>query len=310
MKKFLLGSVCALAITGSAYAADYEPPQPHAQADDGLFYTGLIEAWGGWTFAEGDPDNGTVIDDEDHPALGGSARVNIPFSDNFSGQLDFDGEANLLNGDQIDDNYGHSFVGTGHLSLRDPSSHLIGVFGSIGVSSAGEDEQASMFVIGGEGQLYLGNFTLYTQAGFFTSDGEDNAGDDSIEDAVFVRAVGRAFLTPTSRLEVEGTVASGDIDPQGTADDSDPMWAWGARYEQQIGGIGGANMPLAWFIGYRGSYAENQSDNTDYTDHTAMVGLRFLFGAPSLQDNDRRGATLDTPWAIQRWVGYSLESLD
>ena len=306
MKKFLLGSFCALTMTWAAHAADFTPPPQ----DDGLLYTGLIEAWGGWTFANGDPDNNNVIDDDDHPALGGSGRVSIPFSDGFSGQLDVDGEANLLNGDEIDDNYGHTFWTTGHLSLRDPSSHLIGIFGSAGVSSAGEDEQVNVFVIGGEGQLYLGNFTFYGQGGFFTTDGENNNSEDGIEDAWFVRAVGRAFLSPTSRLEVEGTFASGDIEPNGTTDSSDPMWAWGARYEQQIGGLGAANMPLAWFVGYRGTYAENQSDDISYDDHTVMVGLRFLFGAPSLQDNDRRGATLDSPWAIQRWVGYSLESIE
>ena len=306
MKKILMGAVCALTMTGAVHAADFTPPPQ----DNGLFYTGLIEAWGGWTFADGDPDNDTVIDDDDHPALGGSARVSIPFSNNFSGQLDIDGEANLLNGSQIDDNYGHAFWATGHLSLRDPSSHLIGVFGSIGAASAGEDEQANVFVIGGEGQLYLGNFTLYGQAGYFTTDNEDPGGFDGIEDAVFVRAVGRMFLGAGTRLEAEGTFASGDIDPDATADSSDPMWAWGARFEQEIAGLGATNMPLAWFAGYRGSYAENQSDNTEYTDHTFMVGLRFLFGSPTLQDNDRRGATLDSPWAIPRWVGYSLESID
>ena len=304
MKKFLLGAVCALGMTGAAQAADYTPPP----VDDGLLYTGLIEAWGGWTFANGDPSN--VIDDDDHPAIGGSGRVSIPFSDGFSGQLDIDGEASLLNGDSIDDNYGHAFWMTGHLSLRDPSSHLIGLFGSAGVSSAGEDEQVNVFVIGAEAQLYLGNFTLYGQGGYFTTDEENNNNPDGIDDAWFVRAVGRMFIGASSRLEAEGTFASGDIDFAATADDTDPMWAWGVRFEQELAGLGGSNMPLAWFLGYRGSYAENQSDNTEYDDHTFMVGLRFLFGAPSLQDNDRRGATLDSPWAIPRWVGYSLESID
>ena len=57
-------------------------------------------------------------------------------------------------------------------------------------------------------------------------------------------------------------------------------------------GVDGTNMPLVWFNGFRGSYAENLSNNTDRID---MVDLRFLSGTLHLQDNGHRDAILDPP---------------
>lgn len=288
--------------SSSALAADLPQSDFVAPTQEELAYMGLIEIWGGWTFADGNDNN---IDDDNHPAIGGSGRVSVPLAERFSGQIDIDGEANFLGGSDIDENYGHSFMAYGHLSWRDPQSYLFGIFGGLGASSAGEDEQANVFVVGAEAQAYFNSLTLYGQGGYFTTTSESGS-PDGIENAFFVRGVGRYFLSNNSKLEGEVTFAIGDIDYDATADSTDPMWAWGARYEQ----MAGTSIPAAWFVGYRGSYAENQSDNTDYTDHTVMAGMRFHFGADSLMDNDRRGATLDSPWAIPRWVGYSLESID
>lgn len=305
MKLKLAISAMALCFASPSFAADlgkYDGSVKDDVLDNGLIYQGTLGVSVLHTWADGSEDS--IIDDEEHFGITGLGRVSIPLGLMMSAQFDIDGTSNFLSGDEIDDNFGHAFSAAGHLSYRDPRSYLVGVFGFVGNSSAGEDEQATFYGAGIEGQLYLRNVTLYGQAGFFTGEGEDDNGD-GIEDAWFVRGVGRYFFSPNSKLEAEVSYAQGDIDFGGTDADDDPMVAWGVSFERMM-----PRFPIAWTVGYSGSTAENKDDDTDYTDHTVRAGLKFHFGARTLLDIDRRGATLDTPTEIGRWYGYSFESID
>ncbi|MEO1613895.1 MAG: hypothetical protein AAFU55_16290, partial [Pseudomonadota bacterium] len=126
--------------------------------------------------------------------------------------------------------------------------------------------------------------------------------NDGIDEGWFVRAVGRYFFTPNSKLQAEISYSEAEVSNN---DEDYSFIGWGVEYERRI-----SVHPISFFVAYEGTYGENELDNRDYTDHTAKLGLKFHFGGASLKDIDRRGATLDTPSALPRWLGYELESID
>ncbi|MEM9471567.1 MAG: hypothetical protein AAGA00_06385 [Pseudomonadota bacterium] len=305
MKKLIASSVVAVALAisaTSAQAVDYE-----AQVQE-LVVSGMVESWVGYT-VYGSTDN---LDDgenlEDYFAGGRSGRLSLPLGENLSIQMDIDNETNsdfLVNGSD-DVNFQYSFQGLVHLSWRDPNSGLIGAFGGMGLgasadSADGTDDRFPLRVIGGEAQLYADDFTFYVQGGWLDSV-PDGTEDDGFRDAFFGRGVVRWFLHENSRLQGEVSYAEGKVD--GDNDDNEYLIEWGARFDTRLGSLpilGDTNA----FIGYRGGYFENESDNDGdgeyFTDHTFMIGLRASFGGATLKQFDRVGATLDAP-NFGRWV--------
>jgi hypothetical protein len=158
-------------------------------------------------------------------------------------------------------------------------------------------------VVGGEGQLYLDNMTFYVQGGFLDSNGDD----DFIRNAAFGRGVLRWFFTPDNRLQTELAYVSGTADSGGDAADA-TIWEWSARYDTVLPDLpilGDTNV----FIGYRGTdFDKAGPDPGGWTDHTVFLGFVHSFGANSVQDMDRSGATLNLP-GFGRWVaaGEPLE---
>ena len=63
------------------------------------------------------------------------------------------------------------------------------------------------------------------------------------------------------------------------------------------------------FGAYRGAYFDTTTEGEQLTEHIAVVGIRYLFGAESLKANDRRGATLDQPSLPMRATNW-VEPLD
>lgn len=291
--RLLLAAAAAIGISGPAIAGD------DMQA--------IIDLNVGWTTVDADHDDD--VGDKDTPFLGGSARILIPGSSGWNTQLDIDGFAAFLNGDDIDENYGSSFTGTAHFS-RASTDSLFGLFGLIGSANAGEDEQVTLFAAGLEAQKRLNAVTIYGQGGYFTTQTEDSdSSEDGIEDAWFVRGIWRQFPTDNSKIEIEFNYAQGNVDYHDSPDpDDDQMMAWGAKYERDYA----SGRPMSWYIAYIGSQTKNESisDPGEVTDHSLVLGTTFRFGAGGQKQADRNGPTLSAPWALARWSGYSLESLD
>ena len=69
-------------------------------------------------------------------------------------------------------------------------------------------------------------------------------------------------------------------------------------------------MPIYGTADYRGGYYDSyQSGPNAVEEHAFLVGLAFAFGAPSLMENDRRGATLSTPMLSARAAAWT-EAID
>jgi len=310
MKKLAATSLMALALTmpgNTAQAAELAAEQIQQ-----LVLSGYVEGWVGYSFtSDGDFDGNSSDSDvadnfnpdhEDYSTSGQGGRLSIPLSDVLAIQTDFYNEItrNAFR-DDTDDDFSHSFDFGVHMSARDPSRGLFGVFGAFG-QGKGDDNSGrhDYWAVGGEAQLYTDMATFYVQGGYLDSEGRSGS-DDGLHDAFFVRGVARWFMTPDSRLQGEVAYADGEQD----SDNKDmDVIQWGVRYDTVIGGL-----PIigdtAVFVGYRGTRFDNiccnDSDTGRFTEHTIMAGYTYHFGGMTLLDFDRVGATLDLP-TFGRWV--------
>lgn len=312
MKKLTATSLMALALAmpvERAQAADLYVEQVRQ-----LVLSGYLESWYGYSFVnDRDSDSGESCeecggdnfdpDHKDYLTSGQGGRLSIPLSDVLAIQTDFNNEitGNAFKS-KAEDDFSHSFDFGVHMSARDPSRGLFGVFGAFG-QGKGDDSSGrhNYWAVGGEAQLYTEMATYYVQGGYLDSKGRD--GDpDGLHDAFFVRGVARWFMTPDSRLQGEVAYANGKQD---SGDDYDmDVIQWGVRYDTVITGL-----PLigdtAVFVGYRGTHFDNylsdESDTGRFTEHTIMAGYTYHFGGMTLLDFDRVGATLDLP-TFGRWV--------
>lgn len=136
--------------------------------------------------------------------------------------------------------------------------------------------------LGIEGQLYLGNFTLYGQAG-----AKDLKTEDRNFSGYFGKLEGRYFLTPDFRIEAHlgiGTLDLPELDDWVTTTVNVGL---GAEYKF-------ANMPLSIFADYdyyRGDF--ERSDDIVGERHRAVIGIRFQIEDETLMDRDRSGPSLE-----------------
>lgn len=278
-----------------------------ADADEmiGLIVSGVVEKSAGVQIIDV-PNAGPLSGDSDATFWSGtSGRMSLPLAPNLSIQSDVDVEYNDRAFDSGPDEGGlrYGFQGGVHVSVRDPSQGLIGGFGGAGGSHyafANSNLNYDFRFVGGEIQGYFGDFTLYAQGGYIDIPRTGPAFGQRLDDGYFARGVARWFFNSDSRLQVEAGYAELERNGgggQGPGPRDLEVLSWGARYDTQIAGLpflGDSNV----FIGYRGMHRENCyqfAGGSDLTDHTIMAGFTYHWGATTLLDNDRRGATLDLP---------------
>jgi hypothetical protein len=280
MKKTILTATAALLLSSTmASAADLD-------REIGLIVSGVVDKWAGVQFIDDGQDDDTVF------ANGGEGRLSLPLGSSLSAQMDakYEYNGNALESFADNDVFGprYSFQGAFHLSHRDPGSFLLGGLGGVGTASFGNLHYDVLFA-GGEAQAYMDNITLYAQGGFVDFDPRGFA-IGPMDEGLFARGVLRWFLTPDSRVQLEGTYMN--VDLAGTTTDVD-IFSVKARYDfrsPSLPLIG--EMPL--FFQYRGTFSDNCTVFGDVDDHTFMIGSSYSFSG-DLLTIDRQGATLDTP---------------
>lgn len=283
MKKIALAAVAAIfAFSGSASAADFD-------RELGLIVSGVVDKWAGVQFIEeqNGPDD-TVF------ANGGEGLLSLPLGENLSIQSDVKYEYNeyALEDANFNDPWGprYSFQGAVHLSWRNPTTGLFGVFGGVGTSGFNPGGRHDIRFVGGEAQFYLNDITFYGQGGYL--DFAERSGFTSLDEGLFARGALRWFLSPDSRLQLEATYADVDY----SNNNGSTEWISGeVRYDFTFAGapvVG--DVPI--YIAYRGTHRDNCTFNggDDVTDHTIMIGTSYSFSGDRITV-DRQGATLDTP---------------
>lgn len=272
-----------------------------AAEDEGTAYSGSLKLGTGYSTVQSEGEAKDEIEDTDYGVILGDGSINLPI-DGFSLQVDLGGLANLTSRNQGDDQFLADFHTALHLAVRDPASHAYGIFGYLGSSDGGEDENVRNAAVGVEGQKYFNENTLYAQTGFITSDDETDG--DSLRDAWFVAIEGRHFLDDNQKLYagisyVHGQDEDNDNDIDGLA--------WNLGYERRVCD----KHPVVWFVDYTAASLDKDDSSLDNqaTEHVFSTGLRFMFGVESLKENDRRGATFGLP-QIARWTGWTSEGVD
>lgn len=281
-------SFVAMALTsGVAFAADIEPVTE-------LGISGLLNISGGaFNYQSTDEDTDTT-----DPIISGFGAVNIPLGDSFSTQFDVFGE-NVFTSD--DAAYSDMLGVGGHLSWRNYDSGLVGLFGGYGQANPTDEETWDGGWVGLEAQAYLGDFTLYGQAAWLliSDDGSEDEGFD--DNAFLVRGVGRYFVTDDAKIEAEVSYMEGSdvIDD----DDDGKAWEWGVSGMLRLSD----QMPIYGTLAYRGADYDTTTEGDEGESHSLMAGVTFLFGGSTLKENDRMGATLDSPTTVLRTSGAFSE---
>ena len=160
------------------------------------------------------------------------------------------------------------------------------------------------FLGGVEAQGYLGNFTLYGQVGYadFQVD-DDSPNGEGFTEGWFASGEARYFINDDFMLYAN--VAYGETGSYEDGDDDGEIWNWGAGGKILLA----SSMPIYGTLDDRGGYYDSTTEGDTGEEHAVLVGLSFLFGAPSLMENDRRGATLSTPMLPARAAAWT-EALD
>lgn len=290
-----------------AWGADLTPEA------DGLIFAGTLGIAAGAQYAAETGDTDEFDSDVDIAEgtvfmIAGSGTVSIPLGEILSLQLDGSHEFYNRNDEEQDDANGAGVFG-GHLSLRDPDMGLLGILGGVGqgtsIDSANGGELG--FFLGGEAQVYFGALTLYGQVGYadFKVDDTGDNGEGFVE-GWFAGGEGRYFVSED--LMVYGNVSYGKTDSYLDGEDPGDAWNWGAGGKMKVSN----SMPIYVTADYRGGrfYADDTPEAPDAIgEHTFLAGMSFLFGATTLYDNDRRGATLSSPMLPARASAWT-EALD
>ena len=306
-QKWLIGSASVIALgcflATPAVSADLmDPMKPGPERT----VSGTFDFYGGWTFADADVHPGFHSFDSDYPLLGGAGRVDLPWSENMSLQLDVEGIAAFTDGTEDgagpseSDNYGGGAVAAAHLNYREVDQFLIGLFGGAGVAAVNDTnstgQDPAIYFVGVEGQMYFGDITLYGQVGYLDSDAD--ATNEALSDAVFVRGVGRFYFGGGhTMLEGEVSYTSGDQDEGGGATDDVDIIGWGGQLVHQFHNWGNDGY-IAGFLQYRGNHYEEDDPggpDGETTEHTIMVGLTVGLNQYSLKTTERTGVALDLP---------------
>lgn len=277
-----LSGTMVLGVTAPAFAADVI-----AEPELGPF-SAEIDAWAGGLFIT-DPTGEVEPDETDLFVYGADGRLRFDLTDAISAQADAYVDDSDKGGS--DDYYEGGWLVGGHLNWNNPDSGLLGVFGALGEGrSDGDGDNTDFWLVGGEGQMYFDSATLYLQAGYFDAEQEGSDPKDAFHDAIFARLVGRYFLSPETRLQAEFSYANGEQDDD---DKSMDIFGWGARVDHQI------FESMGLFAAYDGGYYDNGngSDTGSYFEHQVRGGVSISFGRPDLLTSDRRGPSLDMPWA-------------
>lgn len=309
MKRLFFASVFAV-LPASSHAADvardFSFSEPEAL---GLVAGGTADVSGGYRWVETDHEGG-----QNSAVIGGAVRYSIPVSDAFSLQIDADGEYYFTDDDgpvDEDENIQGLWLVGAHASWRDPARGLLGVFGAVGSAyntfEVKPEAHTNGWMVGGEGQVYHGDWTFYAQAGYadFPYDLEGGL-DEGFVDGWFVRGLARLFVGTDSLIEAEFSYGHTDayLDPSGFTDNGE-IWNWGIKGKKRLGSA----MPIYGVLGYRGGTYYADQDLDRLTEHVVYAGISVMWGASSLRENDRRAATLDMPLLPLRASGIT-ESLD
>ena len=298
MKKLLACSTAALAIgmaPASAMAADGNIFDGFGSISMG--YNSLDE--GSWTYDcdECTPSSGDGTGKADGLDIDVRVSAAVPLSQDFGAQVDGEFTRTVYKlpagfSDKINDS-----TIAAHGFWRNPDKGLAGLIVQRTSSNTNWNDGIATYYIGGEGQFYAGNFTVYGQVVYGTEDATPEEGN-GVNGALQLRY----FPQPNLMVALRGGYENIKMKPNSNYGccwkDTVETWAIGAKGEYRLNN---SRVSLLADIDYRDIKEKNRYDdppywtewNGKYHDVRAMVGVKLNFGASTLLERDRSGASLD-----------------
>jgi hypothetical protein len=152
-----------------------------------------------------------------------------------------------------------------------------------------------------EGQYYVGNTTLYGQAGYGGQFNNGNCG--TLDRYWFLRGVVRHFITRNWMVNGEVSFADGKSQRLDPPEFGLTILTWGVGTEYRMDGS-----RFSVFARFYQDHLEGaQSGIPTVTQNTFLVGGKINFGAATLFDDDRRGSTFDLP-AFHRALHWGCQA--
>jgi hypothetical protein len=182
-----------------------------------------------------------------------------------------------------------------HLFWRDPRVGALGILAQYTDLKTRYDYgpityslNTDNYLLGLEGQYFFGNASLYGQIAYHYADA-NALGESADGDGVAAAGQLRYFATPDWLVALKGgydrVKLSNDY-----GDTTISTWIAGLKTEYRL-----ANSPFSLFGDV--TYSSVKYDDGAYAfkdrETRAMIGFKFNFGAPSLLDRDRAGASFD-----------------
>lgn len=164
--------------------------------------------------------------------------------------------------------------------------YLIGAFAQYGMTGESESDHSDdsesfdRYYAGGEGQIFLGNATLYAQLG-----GQQLAADGVSINGWFGTFEARYFLQPD--FKIDGHVGFDTLNVDEGGDTTLTTWHAGVGAEYRFSGT-----PFSVFAKYDYSQETVAGESGSINDSRILVGAKFNFDTPTLMDRDRSGASL------------------
>lgn len=167
-----------------------------------------------------------------------------------------------------------------HLYYSDPESFLVGVFGQVGRDASSFNYIWDRVHLGVEAQLYLGDLTLYGQAGRIRL---QRTVDTAPYLGWFASGEIAYYITPDFKVEAHGGV----IRTEWFGYNSDAAnIGLGAEYKFE-------DMPFSIFGSYDYFRSDFTTDNGMYMQQQRVqFGVKFNLDDGTLKDNDRNGVRL------------------
>lgn len=314
VSRMLLTTAGSILLAGTSLAADVMPiaapsvaPMVVPTPPSDLLLAGMVGGWGGYRIVSSTDDpNGR------HLAYGADGVISIPFGNSFSAQMDaryehyrdFDSYSPL----------GGLVVG-GHLSWRNPDSFLAGIFGAAARPYGDQIDNDSPgfysgwgYIVGAEAQAYLSRTTFYVQAGYANIRTDYDAGPEGFVTGWFARGEARYFVSDDFMIAAEYGFGRTPCFIDGLCaptEDAGIVHNWGVSAQFRIA----ESLPLYATLAYNGGRYTATEDPDTGREHVFRVGLSLAFGAGTLFENDRRGATLSLPMLPVRGAAWA-EPLD
>lgn len=305
MKKILAGAIVALAPV-PAMAADGNVVDGYGSFSMG--YHSFDQ--GDWTNTYGDfvtttTDSGTG-GKADGLDLEARASVAVPLGGRFAAQVDgVFARTNYKQSDCSGCSIGHLNTSTVavHAFTRNPGHALVGVI----VQRSSQDWNwgggETTYYFGGEGQLHFGQASVTGQVAYGTLDGPSWRSQSGVNAALQLRVFPKDNLGLALRGGYERLTQKPGGDSYNCPDycyhNTMKAWEFGGKAEYRLPS---SRLSLLADVDYRDlkyhhSYIDKPNwwseGQAKFSDIRMLVGIKINFGAGSLRERDRSGASLD-----------------